>query len=88
LGNEVIRAPDSGELPGLAARGARIEPGDTLVKVDPDGIADRCYDVNEGPRRIASGVRAALDEHRSYQERLVCHRAVTRGRDNGGSGYR
>jgi xanthine dehydrogenase accessory factor len=60
LGNEVVRAPEAGVLLGLAARGARIEPGDTLVEVDPDGIAYRCYGVSEGPRRIASAVLAAL----------------------------
>jgi hypothetical protein len=61
LGNEVIRAPEGGVLLGLAARGARIEPGDTLVEVDPDGIAYRCYGVSEGPRRLASAVLDALE---------------------------
>ena len=56
LGNEVIRAPEGGVLLGLAARGARIEPGDTLVEVDPGGVAFRCYGVGEGPRRIAACV--------------------------------
>jgi hypothetical protein len=45
---------------GLAARGARIEPGDTLVEVDPGGVAHRCFGVTEGPRRIAEVVVAAL----------------------------
>ena len=56
LGSEVIRAPEGGVLLGLAARGARIEPGDTLVEVDPGGVAFRCYGVGEGPRRIAACV--------------------------------
>ena len=56
LGNEFIRAPAGGVLLGLAARGARIEPGDTLVEVDPGGVAFRCYGVGEGPRRIAACV--------------------------------
>jgi xanthine dehydrogenase accessory factor len=56
LGNEVIRAPEGGVLLGLAARGARIEPGDTLVEVDPGGVASRCYGVGEGSRRTAACV--------------------------------
>jgi xanthine dehydrogenase accessory factor len=60
LGNQAIAAPADGVLLGLAARGARIEPGDTLVEVDPSGIAYRCYGVSEGSRRIASGVLAVL----------------------------
>jgi len=60
LGNEVIKAPAGGVLLGLAARGARIEPGDTLVEVDPAGIAYRCHGVGEAPRRVAAGVLSAL----------------------------
>jgi xanthine dehydrogenase accessory factor len=63
LGNEIVAAPASGALVGLAARGARIEPGDTLVEVAHGGFAFRCYGVGDGPRRIASGVLAALDAH-------------------------
>jgi xanthine dehydrogenase accessory factor len=59
LGNEVIRAPEGGVLLGLAARGARIEPGDTLVEVDPGGIAYQCYGVSEAARRIAARVLSA-----------------------------
>ncbi len=65
LGNEVITAPAAGVLLGLAARGARIETGDTLVEVDPAGVADRCYGVAEGPRRIAAAVVAKVAAHRS-----------------------
>ena len=53
-------APEGGVLLGLAARGARIEPGDTLVEVDPGGVAFRCYGVGEGPRRIAASVVSAF----------------------------
>jgi xanthine dehydrogenase accessory factor len=60
LGSEAIAAPASGVLSGLAARGARIEPGDTLVEIDPDGIAHRCYGVDEASRRIAEVVVTAL----------------------------
>lgn len=60
LGNEVIKAPAGGVLLGLAARGARIEPGDTLVEVDTEGIAHRCYGISEGPRRVAARVVSAL----------------------------
>jgi len=60
LGNEVIRAPEGGVLLGLAARGARIEPGDTLVEVDPGGVRFRCYGVSEGSRRIAACVASTF----------------------------
>ena len=56
LGNEAIAAPVDGVLLGLAARGARVEPGDTLVEVDPDGLAHRCYGIGAGPRRLAASV--------------------------------
>jgi xanthine dehydrogenase accessory factor len=60
LGNQAVAAPAGGVLVGLAARGARIEPGDTLVEVDPGGIAYGCYGVSEGARRVAAGVLSAL----------------------------
>ena len=59
LGNEAIVAPASGVLLGLAARGARIEPGDPLVEVDPAGIAYRCHGLAEGSRQLARAVLAA-----------------------------
>ena len=71
LGNEVIRAPADGVLLGLAARGARIEPGDTLVEVDPAGVAHRCYGVGEGPRRLAARLLATLAE-RGDRAHLGC----------------
>ena len=65
LGNEVIRAPGGGVLLGLAARGARIEPGDTLVEVDGAGVAHHCYGVGAGPRHVASRLLCALGERQS-----------------------
>lgn len=64
LGKDAIAAPATGVLLGLAARGARIEPGDTLVEIDRAGVAHRCYGVAEGPRRIAEVVAAALAARR------------------------
>lgn len=63
LGNETIVAPASGALIGLAARGARIEPGDPLVEVDPAGIASRCHGLAAGSRQLAERVLAALARH-------------------------
>lgn len=60
LGNEVVVAPAAGVLLGLAARGARIEPGDTLVEVDRAGVAYRCHSVSEATRRVAANALAAL----------------------------
>ena len=56
LGNEVVLAPATGVLCGLAARGARIEPGDRLVEVDPAGVAHRCFGTGAGSRRVAASV--------------------------------
>jgi xanthine dehydrogenase accessory factor len=56
LGNEPIAAPIDGVLIGLSARGARVESGDTLVEVDPDGMPHRCYGIAAGPRRVAASV--------------------------------
>jgi xanthine dehydrogenase accessory factor len=64
LGNEVIAAPVGGVLLGLAARGARIEPGDKIVEVDPAGVACRCYGVGAGPRHVAARVMSALTSRR------------------------
>jgi xanthine dehydrogenase accessory factor len=64
LGNEAIAAPAGGVLLGLAARGARIEPGDKLVEVDPTGVAYRCYGVGAGPRHVAANVMSALSSRR------------------------
>lgn len=56
LGNEAIAAPIDGVLLGLSARGARVEAGDTLVEVDPDGQPHRCYGIGAEPRRLAASV--------------------------------
>ncbi len=67
LGNEAIRAPAGGVLLGLAARGARIEPGDKLVEVDPTGVAYRCYGVGAGPRHVAASVMSAITSRGYFQ---------------------
>ncbi|HET7097940.1 MAG TPA: hypothetical protein VFJ68_11175 [Casimicrobiaceae bacterium] len=56
VGNQTVAAPASGVLLGLAARGARIEPGDELVEVDASGIPYRCHGIAAGPRKVAEGV--------------------------------
>jgi xanthine dehydrogenase accessory factor len=60
LGNEPVTVPIDGVLLGLSARGARIESGDTLVEVDPDGMPHRCYGIAAGPRRLAASVLSAF----------------------------
>lgn len=62
LGNEIVAAPSGGVLLGLAARGARVEPGDLLAEVDPEGLAHRCYGVRPGLRRLAARVVSELAE--------------------------
>ena len=65
LGNDVVQAPASGVLLGLAARGARIEPGDTLVEVDPARPKHACYGVADHARltalRVLAECRVRLD---------------------------
>ena len=62
LGNQAIAAPANGVLLGLAARGARIEPGDPLLEVDPAGVPHRCFGIRRGAtpgcRAGAGGARA------------------------------
>ena len=60
LGNQAIAAPANGVLLGLAARGARIEPGDPLLEVDPAGVPHRCFGIRPAPQRVAERVLAVL----------------------------
>jgi len=60
IGTETVAAPASGVLLGLAARGARIEPGDELVEVDTCGVPYRCHGIGEGPRSVAALVLAIV----------------------------
>jgi hypothetical protein len=60
VGNETVAAPATGVLLGLAARGARIEPGDELVEVDPNGIPYRCHGIGDEARAVAASVLAIL----------------------------
>jgi xanthine dehydrogenase accessory factor len=68
VGSETLVAPAIGVLLGLAARGARIEPGDELVEVDPNGVPHRCHGISAGPRAAAESVVAAVARHRSSSE--------------------
>jgi hypothetical protein len=61
LGNEAVAAPATGFLLGLAARGARIQPGDALVEVDPAGASCRCHGVDAASRAVAASVLSVLD---------------------------
>ena len=60
VGHETVAAPASGVLLGLAARGARIQPGDELVEVDTNGVPHRCHGIGAGPRAVAESVLAVL----------------------------
>jgi xanthine dehydrogenase accessory factor len=62
VGNQTVSAPANGVLLGLAARGARIEPGDELVEVDPNGVPYRCHGISTGSRTVAAAVVSALGE--------------------------
>jgi xanthine dehydrogenase accessory factor len=60
LDGDGVDAPLGGVLRGLAARGARIAPGQKIVEVDPRGDRALCFGLGERPRRIAAGVLEAL----------------------------
>ena len=51
IGTDAVKSPASGVLLGLAARGARIEPGDTLVEVDTLRANHTCFGITEEARR-------------------------------------
>ena len=49
------------ELLGLVARGARVEPGDTLVEVDSAGAPHACFGLSEEGRRASLRVLAECE---------------------------
>jgi len=59
-----IKAPMGGILVGVAARGARIEPGDPLAEIDAVGEPSCGYGIAESARRIANRVAKAVERHR------------------------
>ena len=63
-----LRAPLSGWLRGLAHDGARVEPGNKIVEVDPLGTTPR-RGLGERPRRIAEGVLQAIEQRRQPSNR-------------------
>lgn len=60
LGSFVAIAPASGVLIALAARGARMATGQTLVEIDPSVDAARCFGIPPEARAIAERVNAAI----------------------------
>jgi len=71
VGNQAVAAPASGVLLGLAARGARIEPGDELVEVDPNGVPYRCHGIGAGARKVAANVLAVLAGRSATVEAVI-----------------
>jgi xanthine dehydrogenase accessory factor len=60
VGTAPIRAPISGVLRGLSARGARVVPDARVVEVDPRGDPTSCFGIGARARTIADGVQRAL----------------------------
>jgi xanthine dehydrogenase accessory factor len=60
IGSFVAVAPVAGALIGLAARGARMASGQTLLEIDSSGEPHRCFGIRDEARAIAQRVRAAL----------------------------
>ncbi len=60
LATVAVRAPISGVLRGLSARGARIAPGDLIVEVDPRGDPVLCFGLDGRALALARDVESAL----------------------------
>jgi xanthine dehydrogenase accessory factor len=60
VGTKAVRAPLTGVLRGLAARGARVAAGMRLVEVDPRGDPVQCFGLSDRAIAIAHGVAGAL----------------------------
>jgi len=60
LGGFAVVARVSGVLRALAARGARVAPGDVLAEVDCRNDASHCFGITAEARAIAHRVAAAL----------------------------
>jgi len=58
VANDAVEAPARGVLLGLAARGARIEPGDVIVEVDPARTKHACHGIEDAAKRTALRVLA------------------------------
>ena len=62
IGTATVVSPRSGVLLGLAARGARLAAGQTVVEVDPAGDPARCFVLDARSRAVAARVIAAVAE--------------------------
>ena len=62
IGTATVISPRSGVLLGLAARGARLAAGQTVVEVDPAGDPARCFVLDARSRAVAARVIAAVAE--------------------------
>lgn len=60
IGDTTIAAPIAGCLRGLTHDGVWVAAGTKVVEVDPRGEPAAAFGLGERPRRIASGVAAAL----------------------------
>ncbi len=71
IDGEPVKAPRSGALRGLTARGARVPVGQKIVEVDPRGDPSLCFGLGERPRRIAQGVLEALSRRRVLTRSVI-----------------
>jgi hypothetical protein len=69
LGAFAVVAPMAGVVTALAARGARIAPGHTLLEVDPRGDDAHCFGITAQARAIGHQVAAALRRTTQPQSR-------------------
>ena len=61
IGDERLLAPLDGIVRGLVHDGVPVERGAKVLEVDPRGDPSRVVGLGARPRRIAEGVRAAID---------------------------
>jgi xanthine dehydrogenase accessory factor len=62
IGAHDVRAPLTGCLRGLVQDGIEVPSGAKIVEVDPRGDRDGVKGLGERPKRIADGVRRAIEE--------------------------
>jgi xanthine dehydrogenase accessory factor len=62
IGEQQLVAPLDGVLRGLTHDGVPVPAGTKVVEVDPRGDVSKVTGIGERPRRIAEGVRRAIEQ--------------------------
>jgi xanthine dehydrogenase accessory factor len=82
LGAHDVRAPLTGFLRGLVQDGIAVLSGAKIVEVDPRGDPAGVKGVGERPKRIADGVRRAIEERLCEAELILQRGKVGKSAEN------